>query len=59
MWKKPNEKRAKTPVKEEEKITEPVPSEENDFGMDHFLRGMFNKIEVEVKQKKKISSIIL
>ncbi|KAM5163171.1 discoidin, CUB and LCCL domain-containing protein 1 [Mantella aurantiaca] len=32
MWKKPNEKRAKTPVKEEEQITEPVPSEENDFG---------------------------
>ncbi|XP_077343179.1 discoidin, CUB and LCCL domain-containing protein 1 [Lithobates pipiens] len=32
MWKKPNEKRAKTPVKEEENITEPVPSEENDFG---------------------------
>ncbi|XP_018419399.1 PREDICTED: discoidin, CUB and LCCL domain-containing protein 1 [Nanorana parkeri] len=32
MWKKPNEKRTKIPVKEEENITEPVPSEENDFG---------------------------
>nr|DBA26607.1 TPA: hypothetical protein GDO54_010848 [Pyxicephalus adspersus] len=32
MWKKPNEKRGKTPVKKEENITEPVPSEENDFG---------------------------
>ncbi|XP_073483248.1 discoidin, CUB and LCCL domain-containing protein 1 [Aquarana catesbeiana] len=32
MWKKPNEKRAKTPVKEEENITERVPSGENDFG---------------------------
>ncbi|CAI9545855.1 unnamed protein product [Staurois parvus] len=45
MWKKANEKRAKTPVKEEENITEPVPSEENDFGMHLFLKEMF-KIKI-------------
>ncbi|KAM9317446.1 discoidin, CUB and LCCL domain-containing protein 1 [Gastrophryne carolinensis] len=32
MWKSTNEKKAKTPRKDEENTTEPVPSEENDFG---------------------------
>ncbi|XP_068087454.1 discoidin, CUB and LCCL domain-containing protein 1 [Hyperolius riggenbachi] len=32
MWKRPNDKKVKPPVKEEENITEPVPSEEKDFG---------------------------
>lgn len=32
MWKKPNEKNRKNVIKEEKNITEPVPSEENDFG---------------------------
>ncbi|XP_063773280.1 discoidin, CUB and LCCL domain-containing protein 1 [Pseudophryne corroboree] len=32
MWRKPNEKKGKNLVKEEKNITEPVPSEENDFG---------------------------
>ncbi|XP_073432044.1 discoidin, CUB and LCCL domain-containing protein 1 [Dendrobates tinctorius] len=32
MWKKPNEKERKTVIKEEKNITEPVPSEESDFG---------------------------